>query len=108
MILVVGATGLLGGEICRRLAAKGKPIRALVRGASDQAKVGALRDLGAELVQGDLRDRISLEAACQGVRTMISTASSMPGIPATVGSLSVAGCRWATRVMRRRRSARFR
>ena len=78
MNLVVGATGLVGGEICRRLAAKGESIRALVRATSDQVKVGALRDLGAELVQGDLRDRASLEAACQGVRAVISTASSMP------------------------------
>ena len=29
MHLVVGATGLLGGEICRRLAEEGKPVKAL-------------------------------------------------------------------------------
>jgi NADH dehydrogenase len=78
MNLVVGATGLVGSEICRRLAAQGQPIRALFRATSDQAKVEALRDLGAELVRGDLRDRASLDAACQGVRTVISTASSVP------------------------------
>jgi NADH dehydrogenase len=78
MNLVVGATGLLGSEICRRLAGKAKPVRALVRASSAQAKVDALRDLGAELVRGDLRDRASLDAACQGVRTVISTASSVP------------------------------
>ena len=78
MNLVVGATGLLGGKICRRLAAKGKPIRALVRATSDQVRVKALKDLGADLVQGDLRNRASLEAACQGVRTVISTASAVP------------------------------
>jgi uncharacterized protein YbjT (DUF2867 family) len=37
MNLVVGATGLLGSEICRRLAAAGKPVRALVRATSDPA-----------------------------------------------------------------------
>jgi uncharacterized protein YbjT (DUF2867 family) len=78
MNLVVGATGMLGGEVCRRLVAKGKPVRALVRTTSDPAKVEALRALGVELVQGDLRDRASIEAACQGVRAVISTASSMP------------------------------
>jgi NADH dehydrogenase len=69
---------MVGGEVCRRLVAKGKPVRALVRTTSDSAKVEALQALGVELVQGDLRDRASLEAACQGVRAVISTASSMP------------------------------
>jgi uncharacterized protein YbjT (DUF2867 family) len=30
-VLVVGATGFLGTEICRRIAEKGMPLRALVR-----------------------------------------------------------------------------
>jgi len=38
MHLVVGATGLLGSEICRLLAAEGKPARALVRQTSDQSE----------------------------------------------------------------------
>ena len=78
MILVVGSTGLLGREICRRLAAKGKPTRALVRATSDQAKVAELKGYGAEIVVGDLRDRASLDAACQGVTAVISTVSSIP------------------------------
>jgi NADH dehydrogenase len=69
---------MLGGEICRRLVAAGKPVRALVRATSDPAKVEALRALGVELAQGDLRDRASVEAACQGVRAVTSTVSSMP------------------------------
>jgi uncharacterized protein YbjT (DUF2867 family) len=50
----------------------------LVRATSDQAKVDALRDWGAEIVHGDLRDRASLDAACQGVTAVISTVSSVP------------------------------
>jgi len=69
---------MLGGEICRRLAAAGAPVRALVRATSDPAKVEALQALGVELAQGNLCDRASLDAACQGVRAVISTASSMP------------------------------
>ena len=76
MNLVVGATGLLGGEICRQLVAGGKPVKALVRPTSDPVKVEALQRLGATLVQGDLKDSSSLDAACQGVTTVISTASS--------------------------------
>jgi uncharacterized protein YbjT (DUF2867 family) len=78
MNLVVGATGMLGGEICRQLAAAGKPVRALVRSTSDPGKVQALRELGVELVEGDVRDRASLDAACAGATAVISTVSSMP------------------------------
>lgn len=78
MILVVGATGMVGGEVCRRLAAKGIPARALVRATSDPAKVDALRALGIDIATGDLRDPASLAAACRGVSAVIETVSSMP------------------------------
>lgn len=78
MYLVVGATGILGSEICRRLAAQGKPVRGLVRVTSDQAKVDELKSHGVEIVQGNVCDPASLETACQGVSAVISTVSSMP------------------------------
>lgn len=76
MILVVGATGHLGGEICRRLADRGEAVRGLVRATSDPAAVERLRAAGVETVTGDLRDRASLAAACRGARTVVSTATS--------------------------------
>ena len=76
MNLIVGATGLLGGEICRVLAAQGKTVRAMVRDTSAADATAALTRLGAELVQGDLKDRRSLDRACRGVSTVFSTASS--------------------------------
>jgi NADH dehydrogenase len=75
--LVIGATGLLGIEICRVLTATGKPVRALVRSTSDEGKVAQLMGLGVEVAQGDLKDRPSLDAACRGVSAVISTASSI-------------------------------
>jgi uncharacterized protein YbjT (DUF2867 family) len=78
MILVVGATGMMGGEVCSLLAEKGMKTRALVRTTADAAKVERLRALGAEIVTGDLRDRASLDAACQGAAAVICTASAMP------------------------------
>ena len=78
MNLVVGATGVLGQEICRQLCEEGRPVRALVRAGSDVAKVDLLKDLGAKVIYGDLRNRASLEVACQGVDTVITTASAMP------------------------------
>jgi uncharacterized protein YbjT (DUF2867 family) len=77
-ILVAGATGLVGMDICRRLAGEGMPVRAMVRTSSDPAKVAALRDLGAEIAVGDVRDVASLDAACAGVESVVSTLSAMP------------------------------
>jgi len=76
MNLVVGATGLLGSEVCRLLAGQGKPVKALVRSTSDQNKVARLQSLNMEIARGDLKDRSSLEDACRGVDAVISTASS--------------------------------
>jgi uncharacterized protein YbjT (DUF2867 family) len=76
--LVIGATGLLGGEVCRQMRAldPARRVRALVRHDSDAAKVEALRGLGAEVVVGDLKDPASLVGAMAGVTHVISTASS--------------------------------
>jgi uncharacterized protein YbjT (DUF2867 family) len=76
MDLAVGASGLLGTEICRRLAQSGKQVRALVRNSTDPAKQDRLRGFGAALAYGDLKDPQTLEAACDGVSRVISTASS--------------------------------
>ena len=46
MILVVGATGLVGGEACQKLRRRGEAVRALVRPTSSPEKVDALRAAG--------------------------------------------------------------
>jgi uncharacterized protein YbjT (DUF2867 family) len=76
MNLVVGATGHLGRELCRLLLEQDVPVRALIRTSSNPDTVSELRELGAELVEGDLKDPPSLAAACAGVETVFSTASS--------------------------------
>jgi uncharacterized protein YbjT (DUF2867 family) len=76
MILVVGATGLLGARICERLRAEGQPVRALVRRTSNPDKVNVLKSLGCELAIGDLKEPAQIEAGCQGITAVISTASS--------------------------------
>jgi NADH dehydrogenase len=74
--LLVGATGLLGHDICRWLTDATHEVRALVRRTADPGKRAALEALGVELVEGDLKDSDSLARACGGVRAVISTASS--------------------------------
>lgn len=76
MILVVGATGLLGSQICKRLAQTKESIRALTRTGTSPEKIQALQKAGVEVVTGDLKEIASLSAACQNVSTVISTASS--------------------------------
>ncbi len=85
MILVVGATGLLGGRITRLLLESGKDVRILVRRNSpseELAKYGkattaqSLIKLGAQPVYGDLTDPASLEKACVRVDTVITTATA--------------------------------
>jgi uncharacterized protein YbjT (DUF2867 family) len=75
MILVAGATGYLGSEICRLLRERNQGVRALVRRTSNSEKSEQLRALGVEFALGDLKDPRSLDAACHNVDTVISTAS---------------------------------
>jgi uncharacterized protein YbjT (DUF2867 family) len=74
-ILVVGATGLLGFDICKRLRAGGEMVRALVRDGAP--KENALRALGCDIAFGDLKDRPSLDDACRGVSTVLTTANAV-------------------------------
>ena len=76
MILVVGATGLVGSEVCQRLIRRGEQVKALVRATSSKEKIEVLRSSGVELCVGDLKDPQSIVAACRGVNAVISTASS--------------------------------
>jgi uncharacterized protein YbjT (DUF2867 family) len=76
MILVAGATGLVGSEICQRLMRRGERVRALVRATSSKEKVEALRSSGVELFVGDLKDPQSIVAACRGVNAVVATAFS--------------------------------
>ena len=64
MILIVGATGLVGSATVRHLTACGVPVRALVRSAE---KAATLADAGVEVMVGDLEQPASLDAALDGV-----------------------------------------
>lgn len=72
MILVVGATGQLGTAVVRRAAARGRPVRALVRRPADAER---FRDPNIGVSIGDLRDATSLRRACEGATAVIATAT---------------------------------
>ncbi|WP_154677318.1 NmrA family NAD(P)-binding protein [Parafrankia discariae] len=80
VILVTGATGKQGGAAAARLLADGWRVRALTR---DPAS-GAARRLaaaGAQVVEGDLDDRGSLDAAVEGVHGVFSVQQGALGAP---------------------------
>jgi uncharacterized protein YbjT (DUF2867 family) len=77
-VLVAGATGFLGGGICRLLRAKNIPVKAMVRNTTDPVKIEMLTKLGVQIVQGDLQDKKTLSRVLKEVTTVISTVSSIP------------------------------
>ena len=82
MHLIVGSTGRLGGRIATLLLESGAPVRALVRAHSpERARVvhtdpERLRELGADIAEGDLTRPESLVMALEGITHVVSTASS--------------------------------
>ena len=73
MILVVGASGMLGGKIVHRLIEEEHPVRALVR---DPASADALSVAGADVVKADLRMPDTLGPALRGVAAVVTTANA--------------------------------
>lgn len=76
MMLIVGASGRLGGLVARQLLAEGKPVRAMSRTPSSLID---LQKLGAETIAGDQRDPHSLAAACQGIDTVFTATHAFNG-----------------------------
>lgn len=70
-ILVCGATGSQGGAVARSLLERGFRVRALTRD-SHKPEARALADRGAEVVQGDMDDRPSVDRALEGARGVFS------------------------------------
>src|SRR5437868_59319 len=87
MILVAGATGELGQRVVRRLREGEAPVRCLVRPESDASKLEAL---GATIARGDLRDPASLRPACEGIQTVVCTATAIARMLGGSGDVSLA------------------
>jgi uncharacterized protein YbjT (DUF2867 family) len=71
-VLVVGGTGMLGGQVVNELLVRGKRVRALVRPTSDAKR---LESNGVEIARGDMMDPASLLQAMDGADAVVSTAA---------------------------------
>lgn len=70
-VLVFGATGNVGGATAWELLRRGWHIRAVTR-TPESEKARAISALGAEVVQGDMDDRVSLERVFDGMTRVFS------------------------------------
>ena len=85
MVVVSGATGIVGGMIARRLLEQGRDVRILVRRNSPSEELArqgratsarTLIDAGATPVYADLRDPDTLGEVVAGAEAVVSTANS--------------------------------
>ena len=70
-VLVTGATGFTGNHLARHLAAKGHEVFALARNPDRARTLGP----GVSVVRGDLLNRESLKAACDGIDVVYNIAA---------------------------------
>jgi NADH dehydrogenase len=77
VLLLTGATGLVGSALLRRLTAAGEPVRCLVR---DPRRLGPER-VRVQIALGDLSDPPSFRNAMRGVRTVVHLGASIRDQP---------------------------
>jgi len=81
-VLVIGASGFVGGRLTKALLAEGYAVRCLAR---DPARVQDLAEIGGEIARGDVSNPASLAKSLDSVQAVyvsIHTLSPQPGSPA--------------------------
>ncbi|MFZ1992179.1 MAG: hopanoid-associated sugar epimerase [Alphaproteobacteria bacterium] len=71
-VLVTGASGFVGSAVARALSARGAKLRLLVRATSPREN---LKELQAEIAEGDMRSRADMDGAMQGMRYLFHVAA---------------------------------
>jgi nucleoside-diphosphate-sugar epimerase len=74
-VLLTGATGRIGANLCRALLARGYKVRAVI--LPDDPALGRVADLDIEIVTADLREEAAIISACAGVQAICHLAALM-------------------------------
>src|SRR5579875_1397244 len=86
LVFLVGATGVLGGEIADALLERGARVRALVRPGSAGERTQRLlataqQAAGLEIVRGDIRDPVdALARSLEGAEVVVSAVQGGPDV----------------------------
>src|SRR5262249_4143442 len=109
-VFLTGASGLLGGELCAALLARGASVQALIRpkrGVSPGERLGRLgagdrlTAVPGDLLDEDLEERLGAASALRDTRVIVHAAANTSFLPASDGSV------WATNVDGLERVLRF-
>ncbi|OQR59676.1 NAD(P)-dependent oxidoreductase [Streptomyces maremycinicus] len=74
-MFLITTAGKVGAETARLLAQRSEPVRVLVR---NHEKAAALTQAGIEVVQGDLKDPQTVDAAMRGVAAVVLVSPAVP------------------------------
>jgi len=74
-VILVTTAGKIGAEASRLLAQRGAPVRVLVR---NPEKVSALAEVGVDVCKGDLEVPATIDAAMQGIASVILVSPAIP------------------------------
>jgi NAD(P)-dependent dehydrogenase (short-subunit alcohol dehydrogenase family) len=76
-IVVLGATGNLGGRIVKVLLAKGAAIKAIVRAETDSEKINELVQNGVKVFCADINDKAAISAYFTGADCVVSALAGL-------------------------------
>ncbi len=95
MIAVTGASGGIGGRVARSLAARGLPLRLIVRDAARAP------ELGAEVAVAEYRDGAAMRAALEGAETvyLVSAAESADRVAEHLSAVDAAAATGVGRIV---------
>jgi nucleoside-diphosphate-sugar epimerase len=74
LLLVTGATGLVGGHVVEEACRRGLRVRALARPSADAT---LLRECGVEIIPGDMTDTLALRRASEGATMLVHAAAKV-------------------------------
>lgn len=80
-IVVLGATGNLGGRIVQALIANGAEVKAIVRLSTDLKKINELEQKGVKVIQVDTSSKSEISKHCIGAQCVVS---AIAGITETI------------------------